>query len=404
MDSKRKHLLPSTGQTLEKISRFCGINLSSYLGRLYNIVLVAFFCFLTHLTWSDVCMQKCSQHIIKRILVTSFYVLYTLLTLTLRITSLFRPKQFTFPYQEMLIVDSILESYGAQFSNKDIFIAKNLQDGVIISYWFLIVILFSQAAIVHKSIYIMWYTFRAIYLCVSMLLTFGLFSHYVNDIYLRFRELNKIAMRHSEEKLTVSYIEFTTAGVYDKHDGLVNSKIRSIQHIHHTLFVLAKKVNGNFNLPILLGSAILLNGIILYLYDIYNHIKLRDIGAEEVVFQIIFLFWTSLVSIYISYTCQRSRNESRRMTKILHDVFLKHKSLRSEVVYFSLQLVHEDLVFTGCGLFEYNMSLVCSIAGAILTYVVMFVQLDTIAKFLIVSNASSYVENNSTEYVTTSAA
>lgn len=100
----------------------------------------------------------------------------------------------------------------------------------------------SYLVVVYNSIELIWYAIRSWYPMICLLIMDGLFCHYVNDIYLRFHELNKIAMQHSKETLSVSYIDFATIDTYNKRNNLVISKIRSIQHIHHALFVLAMKV------------------------------------------------------------------------------------------------------------------------------------------------------------------
>lgn len=65
----------------------------------------------------------------------------------------------------------------------------------------------------------------------------------MNDIYLRFRELNKITIQHSRENLSVSYIDFTaSSNSFNKSNSTVITKIRLIQHIHHGLYILATKV------------------------------------------------------------------------------------------------------------------------------------------------------------------
>lgn len=109
MDPKRKQLLVSTGQSLEKISRLFGINSTSYMGRLYSFALLVLFFFLNYVTWRDLCTDQCAKHLVKKFMVISQYLLFILLVLTMVITSIFRPKQFAFPRQEMLIIDSILE-------------------------------------------------------------------------------------------------------------------------------------------------------------------------------------------------------------------------------------------------------------------------------------------------------
>jgi len=108
MDSK-KQLLISTGQSFEKISRFIGINLSSYISRLYSLALMIVFIFLSQVSWHNICTGHCKERLIIKFMATLWYFLMILLLLTIISASLFRPKQFAFPHQEMFIIDSILE-------------------------------------------------------------------------------------------------------------------------------------------------------------------------------------------------------------------------------------------------------------------------------------------------------
>ncbi|KAL6442321.1 hypothetical protein ACFW04_002522 [Cataglyphis niger] len=109
MDPKKWQLPTSTGQSLEKILRLLGINLSSYMGRLYGFTLMILFFMLSQISWHDICTKYCEEHLIKKFMVTLEYILYVLLVLTTMGTSIFRPKQFAFPRQEMFIIDSIFE-------------------------------------------------------------------------------------------------------------------------------------------------------------------------------------------------------------------------------------------------------------------------------------------------------
>lgn len=119
---------------------------------------------------------------------------------------------------------------------------KHLQDAVMLAISLFITMKYSYERIANNSTELIWLSIHNWYSVVCLLVMDGLLSHYVNDIYLRFRELNKIATQHSKDKLSVSYINFTTADAYNKRNSLVISKIRSIQHIHHTLTVLTMKV------------------------------------------------------------------------------------------------------------------------------------------------------------------
>lgn len=109
MDSIKKGLIISTGQSLEKISHLLGINLASYMGRLYSFVLVVLFFFLSQMSWRNICVGYCEEHLVRKFMITLQYIMNILLVLTMVGTSIFRPKQFAFPRQEMIVIDSILE-------------------------------------------------------------------------------------------------------------------------------------------------------------------------------------------------------------------------------------------------------------------------------------------------------
>ncbi|XP_029680235.1 uncharacterized protein LOC115245881 isoform X3 [Formica exsecta] len=345
---KKWQLPTSTGQSLEKTLRLLGINLSGYVGRLYSFTLMILFFMLSQMSWHDVCTEYCEEHLIRKFMVTLEYILYILLVLTTMGTSVFRPKQFAFPHQEMFIIDSMFESYGARFSKKDIFLA-HLQDAAIMIVALFIMIKYAYDIITNNSYQLIYYYLQSWYCIVCLLFMDGLFTHYINDIFLRFRELNKIAIQHSRENLWISYVDFiANLNMCNKCNYTVITKLRLIQHIHHGLYILATKINTNFNLQLLIISAICLNAIILLLFVMF----VNDLETKF-----------------------------KQMGIILHDVYLEHKSLQAEVIQFSLQLIHEDLIFTAFGLYEINMSLICSIAGAVVTYLVMVIQLDTSEKF-----------------------
>ncbi|XP_011874659.1 PREDICTED: putative gustatory receptor 28b isoform X1 [Vollenhovia emeryi] len=378
MDPTKKQLLVYTSQSFEKVSRFLGINLSSYIGRLYSLALVAFLIFLSHIAWQTICTAHCENGFLIKVMLAARYSLMILLLLIMVSTSVFRPKQFSFPRQEMFMVDSLLESYGARFTDRDIFFAKHLQDIAVA-----IIILLDVAENIFNIIAD--YSFQMICTCffnwytrTYVTMIDGLFSHHMNDIYLRFRELNKITIQHSRENLSVSYIDFTaSSNLFNKRSNAVVTKIRSIQHIHHGLYILATKINTNFGLPLLIMSVISLTSTIFLLYDIRRHLQEDENNIKTLISHVHLIFFHTLRFLYISYICQRSRNEFKQMAIILHDAFLEYKSLRAEVIHFSLQLVHDNLTFTALGLYVIDIPLICSIAGATITYLIMVIQLDT---------------------------
>ncbi|XP_025261909.1 putative gustatory receptor 28a [Camponotus floridanus] len=381
MDSKKLQLPTSTGQSLEKISRLLGINLSSYVGRLYTFILIVLFSMLSQMSWNNNCTGYDEEHLIKKFMVTLEYILYFFLVLTTMGTSIFRPKQFAFPLQEMFIIDTIFELYGVKFSKKDIFLA-HLQDAAIMIVALLVMMKYAYDIIATNSYQLICYFLQSWYSIVCLLFMDGLFTHYINDMYLRFRELNKIAIQRSKENLSIIYVDFiANLNMCNEYSCTVVTKIRLIQHIHHGLYILATKINTNFGLQLLIISIICFNAIIILLHDMYHNMKTDSENNEILIFNMIFIFCYGFRLLYISFVCQRSKNEFNQMGIILHDVFLEYKSMQSEVIHFSLQLIHEDLTFTAFGLYEINISLICSITGAVVTYLVMVIQLDTPTKF-----------------------
>ncbi|KAL0115073.1 hypothetical protein PUN28_010568 [Cardiocondyla obscurior] len=377
MDLKKRKLLISTSQSFEKVGGFLGISLSTYMGRLYSLALMLFFIFLSRTSWSIICTGHCEKQLTIKFTVLLWYSLTLLLLLSVVGTSLLRPKYFTFPFQEMFMVDSILELYGARFTAKDIFIIKYLQNIGAAVIMLLDIALNVHTVYWNSTFEITSFCLFNFYCRMCMLVMDGLFSHHINNIYLRFRELNKITIQHSRDNLSVSCIDFdVSANLGNKYNNAVVTKIRSIQHLHHRLYILAKKINANFGLQNLIMSVISLSVIIYFLHDAYYNL-IQGINVSYLIPHVYLISFHVVRFFYTSYVCQRSKNEFQKMAIILHDAFLEYKSLRAEVVHFSLQLVHENLTFTALGLYEIDIPLMCSVVGAIITYFIMVIQLDT---------------------------
>lgn len=145
--------------------------------------------------------------------------------------------------QLLYLSHSYFRSYGARFSDKDIFLAKYLQDAAIAVGTLLVTMKFAYDVVVNNSFLTMCASIRSIYSVVCWFIMDGLFAHYVNDMYLRFRELNKIAIQHSKEILSVSCIDLATnSNTFIKCNNALITKIRAIRYIHHELYVLTTKV------------------------------------------------------------------------------------------------------------------------------------------------------------------
>jgi len=148
----------------------------------------------------------------------------------------------------------IFRSYGARFSDKDIFFAKYLQDAATATAILLVLMKYVYDIILDNSFPSICYSVHSWYPIVCLLIMDGLFAHYVNDVYLRFRELNKIAIRCSKEIPSVSCIDLATnSNMFVRCNSVPVTKIHFIRYIHHELYVLATKVLAPSNLLITLA-------------------------------------------------------------------------------------------------------------------------------------------------------
>ncbi|KAK0183043.1 hypothetical protein PV327_001121 [Microctonus hyperodae] len=71
--------------------------------------------------------------------------------------------------------------------------------------------------------------------------------------------------------------------------------------------------------------------------------------------------------------------ETQKTSIVIHqliDTQKTHTRTRYELEQFSLELLHRDLSFSPCGLFSLNNSFLVSIAGTVITYVMILIQYD----------------------------
>jgi len=107
----------------------------------------------------------------------------------------------------------------------------------------LVMMKYAYDIIATNSYQLICYFLQSWYSILCLLFMDGLFTHYINDMYLRFRELNKIAIQRSKENLSIIYVDFiANLNMCNEYSCTVVTKIRLIQHIHHGLYILATKV------------------------------------------------------------------------------------------------------------------------------------------------------------------
>ncbi|GJQ74257.1 putative gustatory receptor [Trypoxylus dichotomus] len=78
----------------------------------------------------------------------------------------------------------------------------------------------------------------------------------------------------------------------------------------------------------------------------------------------------------IAIACENTSFKAKETGIYLHHIWELIPAYENEIKYFSMQVLHQNLTFTGCGFFALDNTLMYSIVGAVATYFVIFIQLE----------------------------
>lgn len=149
--------------------------------------------------------------------------------------------------------------------------------------------------------------------------------------------------------------------------------IRTYQRAHYRLCQLSLKLNSHFTLAVLLTLANTCGAFLTSLYGAFTlgHLK----SAADLINTGKWHFIEMIVIVGLLMPFDLLKSEANKTGSVLHEAFFDAQDGEKEILLntFSLQLIHTKLVFS-TGLFNISMTIALPAAGAITTYLVIFVQ------------------------------
>ncbi|XP_069669417.1 putative gustatory receptor 28b [Periplaneta americana] len=161
-------------------------------------------------------------------------------------------------------------------------------------------------------------------------------------------------------------------------------KFYKLRVLHFLLCDVASNIDQTYGFQILLDIATALINITTYLYFCLLY-TLQLHSYENVIIKFghmlsVHLLWLAmyvLKVVFINVSCDATGKEAA-LARILIQKILFSFDLDAEAVFqleaFSKQLLFQKLSFSACGFFYLNRSVLCSIAGAVTTYLVILLQ------------------------------
>jgi hypothetical protein len=96
---------------------------------------------------------------------------------------------------------------------------------------------------------------------------------------------------------------------------------------------------------------------------------------------ITFILWNVLTVVrmfVVALSCQRATDECQRCVNTVQEMLLEHvteEDVVTELESFSVQLVNNKIEFTVCGIFPMNLSVLCTVSGLVIQYLILLFQM-----------------------------
>ena len=153
---------------------------------------------------------------------------------------------------------------------------------------------------------------------------------------------------------------------------LKQTDILCLRQVYSELYDITCLINDTYGIAILAIMCWMLTGILCSLYEVLFHFK--EWGIIHAVYVIIFCVFFFKLTFY----CHTATNEGRSSRIVVQKLILEG-NCRNECVkqlkMFSLQLQEMTNEYTACGFFTLNLKLFASVVSAIISYVIIMVQI-----------------------------
>jgi len=187
--------------------------------------------------------------------------------------------------------------------------------------------------------------------------------------------LNKQNERCSQSNRAFSQVHITPLHVSSGRNiegTLRQTDIHLLRQIYSELYDIICLINDTYGIPLLATMCWMLTGILCSLYDgLFNF---KGWGIANVLYAIICCVFFFEVMFY----CHTATNEARS-SRIVVQKLLLEGNCRNECVkqlkMFSLQLQEMTIQYTACGFFTLNLKLFASVVSAIVSYIIIMVQI-----------------------------
>ncbi|XP_047116148.1 putative gustatory receptor 28a [Schistocerca piceifrons] len=167
-----------------------------------------------------------------------------------------------------------------------------------------------------------------------------------------------------------------------------SGEVHLLRQVHGQLFDTAGLVNEAFGLPVLSAVAahfihcVSLLNLILALKLQYQPIPPSQVDLLMLNLMIWVVLHVSCV-LAVTWCCSSAVAEARQTAVLVHKALLPNAGagaagaqLRDQLQLFSQQLLHHRLRFTAAGVFTVDLTILLSMAGAITTYLVIYLQFN----------------------------
>ena len=150
-----------------------------------------------------------------------------------------------------------------------------------------------------------------------------------------------------------------------------------LRRIYYRLYECVKMINFMYGLPILIHIFRSATGLISELYDVGTLFGVRT----EINFTVSVIIWTIFLSgtiISLTVICDVAASKTKDIAHKLQALLLKENvssEMMEQLKLFCHQMSNDRIVFTAAGLFDVNLSFLCTFLTSITTYIVVLIQL-----------------------------
>jgi len=187
--------------------------------------------------------------------------------------------------------------------------------------------------------------------------------------------LNKQNERRRQSDRAVAHFIVTSlcvSSVRNPEGTLRQTDIHLLRQIYSELYDITCLINDTYGIPILATVCCMLTGVVFRLYEVL--VYFNEWGGEDLSYGITFL----VLFFKVTFFCHTATNEARN-SRILVQKLLLEGNCRNECVkvlkMFSLQLEVMTNEYTAGGFFSLNLRLFASVVSAIVSYIIIMVQM-----------------------------